>query len=138
MKIYFGGSIRGGRRDRQTYSELIGHLEKYGEVLNKHVGDESITAKGESLSDREIYNRDLNWISDSNVLVMEVSSPSHGVGFEIGEGKSQRKPTLCLYRPQKGKRLSAMISGCPIITVKKYRNLEEAKSIINEFFGGFH
>lgn len=37
-------------------------------------------------------------------LVSEVTVPSLGVGYEIGRAVAMKKPVLCLYRPQEGKR----------------------------------
>jgi len=37
MKIYFAGSIRGGRDDKELYLEIINLLGKYGKVLTEHI-----------------------------------------------------------------------------------------------------
>ena len=42
MKIYFAGSIRGGREEEETYLKLIEHLATYGQVLTEHVGKKGI------------------------------------------------------------------------------------------------
>ena len=47
MKIYFAGSIRGGRDDRHLYESLISYLGSIGEVLTEHVGNIKITESGE-------------------------------------------------------------------------------------------
>ena len=63
MKIYFSGSIRGGRRDVDFYSCLIEHLGKYGTVLTEHVGDSKLTCSGQiENTDSYIYKRDSSWI----------------------------------------------------------------------------
>ena len=49
MKIYFAGSIRGGREEEETYLKLIEHLATYGQVLTEHVGK-----KGIDISEEEI------------------------------------------------------------------------------------
>ena len=135
MKIYFAGSIRGGRDDADLYLQIINHLKRYGKVLTEHIGDKHLKLSGEvSLTDRDIHNRDLGWILESNVLVAEVSTASLGVGYEIALAIKNRKKVLCLYRPQDGKRLSAMIAGSPNITNKQYNNLDDAKRIIDNFF----
>ena len=46
-----------------------------------------------------------------SVVVAEVTVPSLGVGYEIGRAVAMGKQVLCLYRPQEGKLLSAMIRG---------------------------
>jgi hypothetical protein len=135
MKIYFAGSIRSGRADVELYSEMINHLKNFGEVFTEHVGRKDLALNGEdSLSDRSIHKRDLDWLTLSDAVVAEVSTPSLGVGYEIGRGLEMKKHILCVFRPQEGKMLSAMIAGCPDVTVKSYSSLEEVKSIIDDFF----
>jgi 2'-deoxynucleoside 5'-phosphate N-hydrolase len=135
MKIYFAGSIRGGRGDSELYSQIIDYLKGFGEVLTEHVGDKSLGSLGEAArTDRYIHDRDLDWILQSDVVVAEVSTPSLGVGYEIGRAIEHKKRILCLYRPEEGKRLSGMIAGSPDVTNAQYRNIDDARRIIDEFF----
>lgn len=135
MKIYFAGSIRGGRDDKELYLQLIQHLAQYGQVLTEHVGDGNLTEFGEDgPSDEWIYNRDINWVRQSDVLVAEVSTPSLGVGYEIGKAEDMNKKMLCLYRNQQNKRLSAMINGNPNVKIARYETLEDAVNHIDSFF----
>ena len=134
MEIYFAGSIRGGRDDAPMYKKIINYLKSYGNVLSEQVGDSSLTVNnGDSDSDRFIHDRDMKWLASSDVLIAEVTTPSLGVGYEIGSAIQQNKRVLCLYRPGEGKRLSAMIFGCPDITNIEYSTLEEAKKAIDGF-----
>lgn len=50
MKIYFCGSIRGGRQDADIYMKIIDQLKSYGEVLTEHVGYISIDETGVTMS----------------------------------------------------------------------------------------
>jgi len=135
MNIYFAGSIRGGREDVEIYQEIISHLGKFGTVLTEHIADNNLERVGEKdLSDKEIHDRDLDWLNQSDVLVAEVTTPSLGVGYEIKTAITWRKKILCLYRKQKGESLSAMIAGCSDLEVKYYDNLSEAKEILNRYF----
>jgi hypothetical protein len=135
MKVYFAGSIRGGRDDAHLYYQIIAILSEYGAVLTEHVGNPDLAVFGEDdLSDREIHDRDLKWLFESNVLIAEVSHPSLGVGYEIRCAIERSMPVLCLYRPSEGKKLSAMISGCPNLQVAKYQSIEEIMAIVKMFF----
>ncbi|MBC8256443.1 MAG: nucleoside 2-deoxyribosyltransferase [Candidatus Marinimicrobia bacterium] len=134
MKIYFAGAIRGGREDADLYFQLIDHLQHYGEVLTEHVGSPELSGKGETTqSDSDIYNRDLDWLQSADVMVAEVSTPSLGVGYELGIAEKLNFPILCLYRPAPGKRLSAMISGNEKFNCQSYQSFAEAKKHINNF-----
>jgi len=135
MKIYFAGSIRGGRNDRELYLKIINYLENYGQVLTEHIGSIEITEKGEDGSNDEwIYTRDINWLKEADVLIAEVSTPSLGVGYEIAFAENLDKNILCLFRKQNDKKLSAMIAGNERLNIKNYIHFEEATKLIDDFF----
>ena len=134
MKIYFAGSIRGGRSDIRIYEQLIKHLHRHGEVLTEHVADTEISEKGENgITDAEIYTMDIELLSKADALVAEVTTPSLGVGYEIGLAENLGKPILCLFNNTKGKMLSAMLSGNPHICLQHYTEPEDAERFIDDF-----
>lgn len=136
LKIYFAGSIRGGREDLALYLEIIGYLQSKGIVLTEHIGDKDLTSSGEAaLSDREIYTRDLEWLTSADCVVAEVSTPSLGVGFEIAKAIGMQKPVICLCRKNSERRLSAMIAGCESLSVVWYANMHDARLALDAFFG---
>ena len=111
MNIYFAGSIRGGRQLSGRYREMIEMLSHFGHVHTGHVGDDAAIMLDEELSDREIHERDLRRIRESDLLVAEVSVPSLGVGYVIARAIALGKPVLWPYDDASEHRLSAMISG---------------------------
>ena len=136
LKIYFAGSIRGGRDDSARYRDIIRHLQEYGQVLTEHIEDAQLTREGESaMTDRDIFERDLAWLESADIIIAEVTSPSLGVGFEIATALQLHKKILCLFHPRPGKRLSAMIAGCNKLTVKSYQTTGEAEKHIDLFLG---
>lgn len=48
MRIYFCGSIRGGRDDVNIYRRLVETLRSYGTVLTEHVSSSGLSDKGQS------------------------------------------------------------------------------------------
>lgn len=135
MNIYFCGSIRGGRGLAKTYAKMISMLMTYGKVLTEHLGsDEEIESKDRIMSNKEIHDRDLQWIVESDLLVAEVTVPSLGVGYEIGRAIEMGKPVLCLYRTGSEFTISAMIAGSDDVEMKYYQNLEEVEKLFEAFF----
>ncbi len=134
MQIYFAGSIRGGRDDQALYQEIIAKLGVYGQVLTEHVGNKDLSAKGEMVSEEYIFTRDVEWLKAAEVVVAEVTSPSLGVGYELGKAEEWGKRVLCLYRPSEGKKLSAMILGNKIFAHASYQTVAELDSIFKNFF----
>ena len=133
MKIYFAGSIRGGRNDAEIYYQIIEFLREYGEILTEHVGKKDLNELGESvLSDKQIHDRDMKWLLESDIMVAEVTNPSLGVGYEIGRAIENGKKILCLYKKPKNNKLSAMISGSKKIKNIEYKSINQLKEILKE------
>lgn len=111
--IYFSGSITGGRGDVTMYRRIVAALEADGyRVLAGSVAADDVSDAGDALDPRAIFERDLGWLAKADVLVAEVSTPSLGVGYEIGAARYRYEiPVICLYRPAFTRRCSAMLSG---------------------------
>ncbi|HXM47920.1 MAG TPA: nucleoside 2-deoxyribosyltransferase [Pyrinomonadaceae bacterium] len=135
MKIYFSGSVSGGREDVGLYHQIILQLKQHGLVLTEHIGDERLDARGEpGLGVAQIHDRDLAWLRQADCLVAEVTTPSLGVGYEIGKATEWGKSVLCLFRTRSGSMLSPMIAGSNGAVLREYRNVGELKEIFDEFF----
>jgi hypothetical protein len=133
MKVYFAGSIRGGRQDAALYGQIIELLKQHGDVLTEHVGETDPDSADQDLQDEVIYRRDMTWLEEADALVAEVSVPSHGVGYEIARAEALGKPVLCVHRPQAGRRLSALIAGNPTLRCECYQNVRELDVILASF-----
>jgi 2'-deoxynucleoside 5'-phosphate N-hydrolase len=137
MNIYFACSITGGRQDEIVYQTLVAAMQESG-----HQVPTSILASPEVMpleglaTPEEVYARDTAWIEECDLLVAEVSTPSHGVGYEIGYALALGKRVLCLYR--KGGKVSKMILGNPHshLTVHSYKNSQEAVQLLHLFLDG--
>ena len=135
MKIYFAGSIRGGREKAGIYSRIIIELRKFGKVLTEHIGDPHVDDSGEKfIRDQFIYKRDMQWLHESDLLVAEVSIPSLGVGYEIGRAEQMAKPVICLYHKSSDRPLSAMIAGNPYIKLLVYSDIDELEGELEALF----
>ena len=134
MRIYFAGSIRGGREDAALYQQIIVFLQGFGDVLTEHIGDPNLTEAGDDgPTDRYIHDRDLEWLQSCDLVVAEVTQISLGVGYEIGRAVESGKKVLCLHRPGTGKKLSAMIAGCAQIEMVIYHDLYDLTPQITDF-----
>jgi nucleoside 2-deoxyribosyltransferase len=131
MKIYFAGSIRGGRDDKELYLEIINILKNYGEVLTEHIGNMKITEMGEVKTSEFIYQRDMDWLKSSDVVVAEVTTPSLGVGYELGMAETLNKKIICLYRPMQQKFLSAMLQGNSAFKIAEYNDIADLKRVFD-------
>lgn len=133
-KIYFAASITGGREHQPTQQALIEYLNTKGTVLTEHIGSASLGNQGESTSPEYIFTRDVKWVEEADVIIADVTTPSLGVGYELGIAEKLGKSVLVLYYPQEGKKLSSMVRGNNAFTIRDYHSVSEAKSHIDAFF----
>ena len=131
MNIYFACSITGGRKDEAVYQALVAALQADGHTVPTALlaGSEVLALEGITAAD-DIYQRDTAWICGCDLLLAEVSTPSHGVGYEIGYALGLGKPVLCLHR--QGVRISKMITGNPDprLTVRAYTTAAQAVALL--------
>lgn len=126
MNIYFAGAIRGGREKVNDYVKIVNKLQEIGNVLTTHVADTNLSNKGENnLSLKNIYDRDVEWLKSSELIVAEISIPSLGIGYELGLAESLGKKVICLYDINSDKTLSAMIGGNDNFEIVKYNSIDE-------------
>jgi len=134
MNIYFSCSITGGRAEETTYQAIVKELEAGGhDVPTAHLSSPQVMEMEDVVDAVEIFGRDMAWIRGCDAVVAEVSSPSHGVGYEIAYALSLGKPVFCCYK--NGKRVSKIITGntTPGLTVVGYETDEEAVSAVRDF-----
>ena len=120
MKFYFAGAIRGGREKIQTFIKINELLKEYGKILDEHVADPNVSIIEQNHSLSEIYNRDIEWIKECDIVVAEISTPSLGVGYELCYAEHLGIPTIVLY--DKSVNVSAMICGNSYFNLISYDN----------------
>lgn len=134
MNLYFGGSISGGRGDVKTYRRIVDYLKENGHVvLSEHVAHPDVMELEKNLTAEQIYTRDIQWLTQADCIIAEVSNPSLGVGYEICYALRLGKPVLCIYR--EGIFLTRMLTGntSENITVLSYRTDNDWQHYIDEF-----
>ena len=116
MKIYLAGSIAGGREFKNSIKEISDILEKMGHAIitkDNVVNNNDKTKSKKLLSVRKyIVKRDLNWLKNSDLFIAEVSTYSHGVGYEHRCAEEFKKPILLLRHSSLSKETySAFLDG---------------------------
>jgi len=134
MEIYFGCSITGGRDQEREYQQIVKYLVETGhQVPTAHLSRPDVMELEQVVDPVQVYNRDIQWIDNCQVMVAEVSTPSHGVGYEISYALSNQKPVLCLHKT--GIRVSKMITGNknPLLQVMEYKSTEHLPALLKDF-----
>lgn len=132
INVYFACSIRGGRDKINNYISIANYINKYANILDKHVYDSNLSNTGEKIYPNEIYERDINWIKKCDILIAEVTNPSLGVGYEISYAERLNKRIICLC--EKNSNLSAMIKGNKNVEIIYYEKVDELKNYFLNLF----
>ena len=134
MQIYFSCSITGGRNEEQTYQKIVQVLEADGHfVPTAHLSTPQVMELEETVDPVQTYERDMKWLREADAVVAEVSTPSHGVGYEIATALQLHKPVFCCYH--KHKRISKIITGntSPGLVLAPYTSDEEIVGLLHSF-----
>lgn len=132
MKIYFAGSIRGGRIDAALYRRMIDHMKTQGHaVLTEHVGSSKLCLEEQGRDkDASIYEQDTAWLRESDMVIAECTCASLGVGYELAYAERFDIPVHIFYNRSKCQ-LSAMLTGNSYFNIHPYSSDEEIFETLN-------
>jgi nucleoside 2-deoxyribosyltransferase len=139
MTIYLACTVRGDRGGVLAGRAICEHLLAQGhEVLTTHLLADDVNAAEASLTEGDVYRRDLEWLSRCDLLIAEASGSSYGVGFEVGyvlgrAGISGQQVVLVYDRARRDA-VSRLITGnCDAsCTTFAYGSLDELIAFIEE------
>jgi 2'-deoxynucleoside 5'-phosphate N-hydrolase len=116
MRIYLACTVRGDRRGVAAGRVICTRLQQLGhEVLTTHLLRDDVETAESQLTERDVFERDLDWLSQCDVLVAEASGSSYGVGFEVGYVLGRAAQTgqrvVLLYNTERRHAVSRLIIG---------------------------
>jgi 2'-deoxynucleoside 5'-phosphate N-hydrolase len=134
MRIYFGFTVAGDRSSVEVARGIVRLLEELGhEVLTRHLVEDNAGSADRALGPREVYERDMRWLGESDIFIAEVSGSSFGLGFEAGYTLGATgKRALLFYRRDVESRISLMILGNthPRCTLAAYSTFDEIEAVL--------
>lgn len=127
MKIYFSGSIYGGRQKIDIYKRLISKLGEYGEVLNFEVASDTVIdeEKGTVEDDRRIFKSLESRMKEADLIFAEWTIPSLGVGYEAGFADKLGKKIIGIYDKNITPKITTMFRGNERLKIIPYTNIDE-------------
>lgn len=116
------GSLPKNNLEKELYMSIISICKKFSENIKSPID----TAKFKG-SDEERYEKALQSVKESDLVIGEQSQASTGQGMEIREAAILNKPLIVIAK--KGSKVSGLVKGCPVLKkIIYYKNLEELKS----------
>jgi nucleoside-diphosphate-sugar epimerase len=143
MRIYLACTVRGDRGGVLAGRAICERLQHHGhEVLTTHLLRDDVETAESQLTERDVFARDLDWLSGCDVLVAEASGSSYGVGFEVGYVLGRAAQTgqrvVLLYNAERRHAVSRLITGNAdaACTTLAYSSIDELVGLIDERFAG--
>jgi len=141
MKIYLACTVRGDRGGVAAGRAISERLQRAGhEVLTTHLLADDVEAAESRLTERDVFARDLDWLTRCDVLVAEASGSSYGVGFEVGyvlgRAPTSGQRVVLLYDRSRRHAISRLIVGnCDTAcTTFGYGSIDELTAFIDRQF----
>ncbi len=141
MTVYLACTVRGDRGGILAGRAICERLQQQGhEVLTTHLLADNVESAESQITERDVFRRDLEWLTACDVLVAEASGSSYGVGFEVGyvlgrAGASGQRVVL-LYDTARHDQLSRLITGNDdaACTTFGYGSIDELTAFIDRTF----
>jgi nucleoside 2-deoxyribosyltransferase len=142
MQVYLACTVRGDRGGVAAGRAIAERLEGLGhKVLTSHLLDDDVDRAEAALTERDVFERDIGWLSECDAVVAEASGSSYGVGFEVGYVLGRAPETgqrvVLVYDQARAGAISRLIVGnCnTACTTFGYRSLSELTAFIDRTFG---
>lgn len=85
MKVYFATTVIGDRSNLAAMREIVSVLEKKGHtVLTKHLFLDNAYEIDTKITEQQVFDRDVKWLHEADVVLADATGSSFGVGFEVG------------------------------------------------------
>jgi hypothetical protein len=104
MTIYFSGALAQSHLYHKYYQRIVTKLEKMGHTILQDTTKVSLTDAINKTDQERIayYQQVLDWIGQSDLVVLEVSFPSTlHIGHELSVAISKGRPVVALYHQGK-------------------------------------
>jgi 2'-deoxynucleoside 5'-phosphate N-hydrolase len=145
VNIYLACTVRGDRGAVAVARSLADALVSMGHVvLTSHLLDDNVETAESVLTERDVFERDMKWLSEADLLIAEASGSSYGVGFEVGYvlGRSDvsDQRVLLLYNAARRSVVSRLIAGNvhPNCTTYPYQDGEDVVRFVQSFLAPVH
>lgn len=136
MKIYFTGAVsRVSASVRENYDVIVEALEEMGHVViathlkGKTAEDIKTQSEEEAVA---VSSKMSKWKKQADLVVVEASTPSFGVGQEITEAVVDNKQVLVMYLPGKKPHVLRSAGADEPVYLVEYTN-ETLKSVLKDY-----
>ncbi|MBT4135555.1 hypothetical protein HOD75_03260 [archaeon] len=126
MKAYITCPIRLSQKRWKFLPEIKKIVEQKG--INPYVFELDVEP-------RDIFNTDYSQLKSCDLIIADVSEPSHGVGLEIGIAYCLNIKRILLL--EKGKQVTRILQSMPETIIIEYKDLEDLRNKLSSALDNF-
>jgi len=138
MNIYFAASTAQLSEKKSIFQQILNVLERSKhKVLDSWIV-ERLQGKRSKLTANELLLKNSQLLQEADLVVVELSTPSFGVGYQFGQALANRKHVLCLYPDSMYQnKISDIVKGhsSSLVTLKAY-NKSSIQKVIRDYLAG--
>lgn len=137
MNIYFSATITDDEASRSRYKKIIEYLKGQGHKVLEYEQDKLSPRELLNRSDAEIkksYKRLTHLLKSADVYIADITIQSVGIGYEIADAISERKPVLVLSHKDREFTPLATIEGNQSKMIDYQEYTEDTIEEILEYF----
>lgn len=135
MTAYFAATTKNLEQNKENYNKILEILSELEISLFPSWVIEKLYGKKTTKSIEEIVADNNKFINNTDVVIVEATNPSTGVGYFISQALVHKKPLLCLFQhSSEEETLSGLVEGTKSFLVKKSKyTSNNLQSIIEDF-----
>jgi nucleoside 2-deoxyribosyltransferase len=141
QRIYLACTVRGDRGGVAAGRAIAACLARQGhQVLTTHLLADDVDTAESMLTETQVFQRDIDWLTRCDILIAEASGSSYGVGFEVGYVLGRASTTgqrvFLLYDVARRHAISRLITGNSdaACTTFGYASIEELIAFLEQHF----
>lgn len=138
MNIYFAASTHNIETNRSRLEKVLSGFEKLGHYIQESWIVEGIKRTKTNLTPQEHVLKNIQLLQEADLVVVELATPSFGVGYLLGQALANRKHVLALYPAELNHNdISEIVTGSTsgLLTLLDYTESDLDKVIRNYLAG---
>jgi hypothetical protein len=136
MIVHFTSARANVANELPILRKIVSVIHKTGNVIARDwIEPQHATKAIEKLDPEEVYQLHMDAIERADLVVIEASYKSFGLGFQAAVALQKKKPTLLLIEKSRTGDESIIAKGMidPLLTRKEYGSEEMLESVVEEF-----
>jgi thymidylate kinase len=136
LKFYLGMPIASNDGSIQADGlVIVSTLNRYGRILDAHVSDRDAYVKETKNESKgiNIYQRDMDWLMESDLAIFNITVPSTGIGREVERAVSSGTPSLVLCNSRLNNHPTRMVTHDKRLTFKAYNHRIQLENFVELF-----